>query len=231
MKKSYKILIYVVSSLVGLAILMVLWLYLLPLTGSSWQVLSALHAPVGSVNGNTVFASDASLSGKGTISERIFNLQNELKLQSLVAQGLALEEAGSVDQVRFTWVSSPSLSSSLHAESQRVADEIASGLSFSEAARRFSKDPGTRVFGGDAGYVLLSDLVPEYADQIKTLQTGQVVQIPSRYGLHVVVVDEILETDSGTRYKLKDIYLAPEGFDSWLKNQLDSIEVNWWVNE
>lgn len=93
---------------------------------------------------------------------------------------------------------------------KEVLDQLSAGASFEELARRYSKDP-TSIRGGDIGLFTSGELVPEFEQEIKRLNVGQISGIvKTRFGYHIIkVTDHIQE-------KQQDLESVKEG----IKNEL-----------
>ncbi len=63
---------------------------------------------------------------------------------------------------------------------------------FEEVAKAKSKDEMTAVQGGDLGYFAPADMVPEFAEAIKNMKTGEVLETPvkTQFGWHVIRLDD-----------------------------------------
>lgn len=100
-----------------------------------------------------------------------------------------------VDQysVRHILVRDSDLSSDKENKSklQGIKKKIAEGLSFSEAARLHSEDPGSATKGGELGWAVPDIYDPTFASVIKTSPVGMVSQpFRSQYGWHILEVTD-----------------------------------------
>lgn len=89
---------------------------------------------------------------------------------------------------------------------EEAIQEIRSGEDFSVAAHRYSDDPGSREQGGDLGWIRRSDVVPSFARAAWLAPAGRVVgPVPSRYGYHVIEVENV----RGGERKVRHILVRP----------------------
>lgn len=76
-------------------------------------------------------------------------------------------------------------------EAQAVIEQLKSGKDFATVAAEISKG-GSAQKGGDLGYILKGDMVPEFAEAAFTLQPGETSKEPveTRLGWHVIKVED-----------------------------------------
>jgi peptidyl-prolyl cis-trans isomerase C len=71
--------------------------------------------------------------------------------------------------------------------------QIKSGkLKFEDAAKKYSKDPGSAERGGDLGWAPATNYVPPFAQAVTALKKGQQADKPvhTQYGWHIIRVDD-----------------------------------------
>jgi parvulin-like peptidyl-prolyl isomerase len=75
------------------------------------------------------------------------------------------------------------------AEAMKIYDQIQKGASFSEMAKKYSKDPGSAIRGGDLGWFGKGQMVPDFEKAAFSGKVG-VVQKPikTNYGYHIIKV-------------------------------------------
>lgn len=66
-------------------------------------------------------------------------------------------------------------------------------VSFADAAKKDSIDPGSGNNGGDLGWAPSSNYVPEFAQAVESLQKGELSQEPvkSQFGWHIIEVEDV----------------------------------------
>jgi len=112
-----------------------------------------------------------------------------------------------------------------------VRDEILGGLSFSEAAKRYSADPGSKDQGGNLGYVPRGTFVKEFDKAVFTIEKNVLTEpIKTQYGYHLI---EVLER-TGEKVLSRHILIRTETTDldkrktydiiNDIKNNINSFE-------
>ena len=76
-------------------------------------------------------------------------------------------------------------------KAMKIKNEILSGLSFEEAAKKYSADPGSKDQGGNLGYVPRGTFVKEFDRVVFTVEKNILTEpIKTQYGYHLI---EVLE--------------------------------------
>ena len=103
------------------------------------------------------------------------------------------------------------------AEAWAVLDnyQLSNLNTFASLAGRYNSD-GTRSKGGDLGWAVPSNYVPEYARAILGLQAGEVTLAPvqSRYGWHLLYLEETQQLLPGSSYSTDGVNTTPVIADS-----------------
>ncbi|HMP99872.1 MAG TPA: peptidylprolyl isomerase, partial [Cyclobacteriaceae bacterium] len=104
-----------------------------------------------------------------------------------------------------------------------LREQILSGASFEELARKFSHDPSARYNGGNLGYASRGMMVPEFEAVALRLNKGELsMPVESPFGFHIIqMIDR-----RGNEYNAKHILIIPEPSADDLKQTeifLDSI--------
>ena len=102
-------------------------------------------------------------------------------------------------------------------------------LSFEEAAKKYSQDPGSASKGGDLNYTKRGSLVPEYEKTAFSLQIGEVSKpIQSPFGLHLIKLLDRIGEKIHTQHILfsfspgpKDVVVLKEQFNAYLENNFN----------
>jgi peptidyl-prolyl cis-trans isomerase D len=76
------------------------------------------------------------------------------------------------------------------AKADGVLKQIQGGANFAELARKYSDDPGSKGSGGELGFAKRGAMVPEFDDAIFTQKIGDAKIVKTRFGYHVVQVEE-----------------------------------------
>jgi len=105
--------------------------------------------------------------------------------------------------------------------SQSLRQEIADGRDFEEIAKLFSDDPGSALSGGDLGWNRAGTFVPEFEQQMKNSEIGELSQVfESQHGYHFLQVTGRRIEDFSERFKQTQAenYLRNQKFDEELEN-------------
>lgn len=109
-----------------------------------------------------------------------------------------------------------------------IRQRIASGaVEFAQMARQFSAD-GTASRGGDLGWVLQGDTVPEFERALQSLQPGQLSEpVATQFGFHLIQLQERRESTgsserqrSAARQALRE-QRVDEAYQDWLRQLRD----------
>jgi peptidyl-prolyl cis-trans isomerase C len=84
-----------------------------------------------------------------------------------------------------------------------IQAQLKKGADFSELAKKYSEDPGSKERGGDLGYFSRGDMVPAFDKAAFSLDVGQVSDIvETDFGYHIIQLDE---KKAATKMSLDDI--------------------------
>jgi peptidyl-prolyl cis-trans isomerase D len=74
-------------------------------------------------------------------------------------------------------------------KAEDVLKQVKKGGKFDELAKKYSEDPGTRDKGGDLGWIVGGQTVPEFQKVAFSLPVGQVSElVKTQYGFHIIKV-------------------------------------------
>ena len=105
-------------------------------------------------------------------------------------------------------------------KAMKVKNEILSGLSFEEAAKKYSADPGSKDQGGNLGYVPRGTFVKEFDRVVFTVEKNILTEpIKTQYGYHLI---EVLER-TGEKVLSRHILIRTETTDLDKKKTYDII--------
>ena len=77
-------------------------------------------------------------------------------------------------------------------EANRIRVNILRGSNFESLARERSIDKSSAQNGGDLGYVLKSELVPEFGDTAFILKVGAISKpVKTQYGWHIIKIEDV----------------------------------------
>ena len=128
---------------------------------------------------------------------------------------------------------------STSAEAYDIREKVMQGESFSELARKYSKDWGSREMGGDLGYVSRGDLVAEAEEVAFLLQKLEVSPVTqSALGWHIIKLVQIIKGKTSAYQEVKDEirkFLQKEKgrakFEQWLKDLRDDSTLELFILE
>lgn len=77
-------------------------------------------------------------------------------------------------------------------DAKAIVVQLDGGADFSIIAKEKSKDPGSGPKGGDLGYFVAGQMVPEFSDAAFKLEKGHYTKAPvkSQFGWHIIIVDD-----------------------------------------
>ena len=105
-------------------------------------------------------------------------------------------------------------------EAMDIRNKIVNGLSFDEAAKLYSADPGSKDQGGNLGYVPRGTFVKEFDRVVFTIEKNVLTEpIKTKYGHHLI---EVLER-TGEKVLARHILIRTKTTDLDKKNTYDSI--------
>ena len=75
-------------------------------------------------------------------------------------------------------------------KARELYEKIAHGAEFGDLARQYSNDPGSKEQGGDLGFFVRGQMVPQFEDAAFSLKPGEVSQpFQTQFGWHIIKVD------------------------------------------
>ena len=106
-----------------------------------------------------------------------------------------------LEYVRFPKVASAADSLKIKKEIEQIRQEIEAGADFAELAGVVSDDEGSAARGGDLGFFGRGQMVTPFEEAAFALAPGELSEpVQTRYGWHLIKVEERLEEESGRGY-------------------------------
>jgi parvulin-like peptidyl-prolyl isomerase len=102
-----------------------------------------------------------------------------------------------------------------------LVQRIQKGEDMAQLAKQYTQDPTGQSVEGDLGFVQVTELLPELQETVDGMTTGSVKIIPSKFGLHIVK----LEQKIGNLYHLREIFLTTESYNNWFASQAKNFNI------
>jgi peptidyl-prolyl cis-trans isomerase D len=95
-------------------------------------------------------------------------------------------------------------------KAEDVLKQAKKGAKFDELAKKYSEDPGTKDKGGDLGWTIQGQTVPEFEKVAFSLQPGSISDlVKTQYGFHIIKVLEKETAHTKPFDEVKDSIRAP----------------------
>lgn len=95
-------------------------------------------------------------------------------------------------------------------KAEDVLKQAKKGAKFDELAKKYSEDPGSKEKGGDLGWLLQGQTVPEFEKTAFSLQPGAISDlVKTQYGFHIIKVLEKETAHTKPFDEVKDSIRAP----------------------
>lgn len=118
-------------------------------------------------------------------------------------------------------------------KAQEIKDKLLAGEDFTKLAKEYSIDPSKEENGGDLGYVVRGQMVPEFEDAVFTLEVGKISDpVKTQYGYHIIKVEEIKEAKEAnydeSKEEIKEILMEQQmstAYSEWLQKKREEYKV------
>lgn len=109
-------------------------------------------------------------------------------------------------------------------EIQKIKAEITNGMSFEEAAKKYSKCPSAPQ-GGSLGSFTRGKMVPEFEEAAFKLQVGEISEpVKTQFGYHLIQLDEKNSEDMKSLEESKDIIMQNISHQKQNEKYISSVE-------
>lgn len=162
------------------------------------------------------------LEGKKDFAE----LLNSYHLTESDYKNKVIKQQLLADKLRVWHNSQTGLSPQTYKQAQSLAERIQKGENMPMLAAAFSEDSVGKAAGGDLGFVNVSEALPELRETLAGMKTGDLKIISSRFGLHIVRLEET----NGNQLHLRQIFLKTSDFQSWQASQTKTFKIYKLIN-
>ncbi len=105
---------------------------------------------------------------------------------------------------------------------KKVEAQLKAGADWTEEAKTYSDDPGSKEIGGDLGTIQKGEMVPEFEDAVFSLQKDEISDpVKTAYGYHIIEVTGINEAKQYTldevKQEITSILLGDKKDEAWTK--------------
>ncbi len=76
------------------------------------------------------------------------------------------------------------------AKAEDLLKQLKGGANFTDLAKKYSDDPGSKDSGGELGFARRGTMVPEFDNAIFTQKIGDLAIVKTQFGYHIVQVEE-----------------------------------------
>lgn len=103
---------------------------------------------------------------------------------------------------------SPKDDAAAKAKAESIANQLRHGGSWTELAKKYSDDPGSKDSGGELGFAQRGRMVPQFDNAIFTQKIGDIEVVKSQFGYHVVQVEERQQAHTQSLAEVEDTIKA-----------------------
>lgn len=130
-----------------------------------------------------------------------------------------------------TWYNTQSsLDPETHKQISLIKNRIVANEEFSKLVTLYSQDEASKPFYGDLGLLKVTQLLPELASSLQSVDIGQTAVIQTPLGHHIVKVLDKTNEDSTPKIHIQQIFLNSRGFEQWYKTQAKTIKTTAYIN-
>jgi hypothetical protein len=107
-----------------------------------------------------------------------------------------------------------------------IKTKLQNGTAFAALAQGYNQDESTKAFFGDSGFIELEDTLPELMTPLGQAKAGDILILPSRFGVHVIEVT----ARENNQLQLQQIFLKTSGFTSWYTAEYKKIPIKMFIS-
>jgi parvulin-like peptidyl-prolyl isomerase len=126
----------------------------------------------------------------------------------------------------------PTLNPEAYQTIAEIRQKLAAGKTFESLTAAYTEDAQGKQVEGDTGFVESTELLPEVQAGLQNAKEGGVKLIASRYGLHLVKLEEKANSPlpNSSRLHLRQIFIGLENFDSWFAQETKNANIQTFFN-
>lgn len=94
------------------------------------------------------------------------------------------------------------------AKAESIANQLRHGGNWTELAKKYSDDPGSKNSGGELGFAQRGRMVPQFDNAIFTQKIGDIEVVKSQFGYHIVQVEERQQAHTQSLAEVEDTIKA-----------------------
>lgn len=95
-------------------------------------------------------------------------------------------------------------------KAQDILNQVKKGANFEDLAKKYSEDPGTKDKGGDLGWIVQGQTVPEFEKVAFSLPKGSISDlVKTQYGFHIIKIIDKETAHTKSFDEVKDSILTP----------------------
>ena len=94
------------------------------------------------------------------------------------------------------------------AKAESVLKQLQAGGSWTDLAKKYSDDPGSKEQGGELGFAKPGTMVPAFDNAIFNNKIGDIAIVKSNYGYHIVQVEERQDAHTKALSEVRDTIVA-----------------------
>ncbi len=94
------------------------------------------------------------------------------------------------------------------AKAEGILKQLQAGESWTDLAKKYSDDPGSKDQGGELGFAQPGKMVPEFDNAIFNQKIGDIAIVKSNFGYHIVQVEERQDAHTKPLSEVRDAILA-----------------------